>query len=128
MGIKEFQGSLKNVFSFENLAILLTFGLFTTQVIISVLNKWFGNLYKDGPIPEFFAGPYLMLLVVMAGVFLAFAILRRTWAGIYSKSAIAMVLVTGVIIIFLLLKMKNLENVELFKDSAASMAAMLGIG
>jgi hypothetical protein len=126
MGLQDFQRSAKEIFSFENLMILLTVGLFIAQIAMQIATKWFGYTGKG---TGFMAGPYIILLVAAGAVLLGFAILRRSYYGApLSKPAIALLIVTGLILGFILINFRALTAGTLFEVSAENAASMLGIG
>lgn len=114
MGLRDFQGAMKKVFSFQNLLLLSTFGLFTVEIIIQLLTKWFGV-----DVSPFFARPYIIIVLAATAIFLALAIIRGTWSGIFtSKSAVALIIIASLMIGLLLLKFSGMTDGTWFEASA----------
>lgn len=125
MGVQDFRAGMKNMFSIENIALLLTFGLVIVQILINIATKWFGYTGAGSGV---YVGPYMLLLVGVVGVLLAFAIFRRGFSGIIeSKAALAVILVVGVLIAFLLIQFQALTAGTLFEPAAHAARAALGI-
>jgi hypothetical protein len=125
MGLQDFRAGMKNMFSFENIALLLTFGLVIVQLLIHIATKWFGYTGAGSGV---YVGPYMLLLVGVVGVLLAFAIFRKGFSGILeSKAGIAVIIVVGVAITFLLIQFPTLTAGTLFEPAAHAARATLGI-
>lgn len=123
MGVRQFQQSAKEIMRPENLAMVVLFGLFFSTMIIQFITKWFPN--ED--IPSFFGGPYIMLFIALGGVYIAIAVIRRTWTNNLQKEAIAAILIAAVLIAFLLVKFKAATAGTLFEEGARAARLVLNL-
>jgi len=113
----------KEIINMPNLAFLVLFGLIGTEIVIHVANTWFGQ-----SLPVFRSGPFILLFVAFAGVFLATVVLKNVWNKTFSKPTIAIMIIAALLIVFVLLQFQGLTNGTLFEPVVQQTASMLGLG
>ena len=115
--------SVKQMAEPANFIAWFIFGVILTEVIMHL-----GNILFDQNWPIFRSGPYILLIVASAALLFAYAIMRRTWEGAFSKQAIALMIIEVIILVFLLTQLKELTQGTIFQTAAMQTRAMLGMG